>query len=169
MRWARLLATAFALASCTGTSTSTSTLTSNDGSPATVSSTPTTPPYYKIYATEFEGPALAHFDPSPVRPGDTVQLVLSAPAVVQCGNFLAVFAPGGGSDIKILGLMRLASEPWEWIAPAPNDTPACQVVEPPSTETRAYRTPPLPPGRYLACMQNLAIPEGCAWLQVSGS
>lgn len=95
-----------------------------------------------------------------------VLLVLPSPVSAECGRLLAVFAPGVGANLEVLGLMRPAEEPWEWITPAPNYALACEPG-PPSSETTAYRVPPLVPGRYLVCMQNLALPTGCAWLDVS--
>jgi hypothetical protein len=174
MRWKWLGGTLLVLAGCIGSSapaaqpamTSTTLGTpSRSTFPSTTLAPSAVATDQHTYASRFVGPALAKFDPSAARPGDVVKLVLPAPASAECGNLMPVFASGTGAEVRVLGQMRRADEPWEWITPAPNYVLAC-IPGPPSSETWAYRVPPLPAGRYLACMQNQATPDGCAWLDI---
>ena len=74
------------LAACSRTST---TLAKPSTAPS-VSPTTTGQSTDWVYATRFNGPPLAHFDPSVGRAGDVVRLILPAPTAYECGLLLGV-------------------------------------------------------------------------------
>ncbi len=96
-----------------------------------------------LLATDFIGPALAHFEPSAARPNEPVQLILSVPAESECAFLLAVFAPGAGTSVQVLGLMRLEKN--NGIGSLPHHlpswpaTPAHHRIKPANTEHHSSR------------------------------